>query len=75
LHFIFDTPIIAGMNWIKLITELMDCKIRQATISREIGLSQPAIVDLLKSKTLTVKWEVGDKLIKMHKRVMRKKVT
>jgi hypothetical protein len=63
------------MNWIKLITELMDCKIRQATISREIGLSQPAIVDLLKSKTLTVKWEVGDKLIKLHKRVMRKKAT
>ena len=59
------------MDFKKLISELNTSGVTQAEISRSIGLSHPSIIDLMEGRTLSVKWVVGDKLIKLHKRVMR----
>ena len=61
-----------AMNWKTLIQDLLNTGRTQAEIAAKIGISQPAIVDLLQSKTKSVRWEVGNELIKLHKKVMRK---
>lgn len=60
------------MNWKKLIQDLLDEGMTQVAIADEIGLKQPSIVDILQEKTKSVRWETGNKLIALHKRVMRK---
>ena len=61
-----------SMNWKTLIQDLLNTGRTQAEIAAKIGVSQPSIVDLLQSKTKSVRWEVGNELIKFHKKVMRK---
>lgn len=60
------------MNFKNMISELLVAGLTQASIGKSIGLSQPSVVDLLNGKTKSPRWEVGDSLIRLHKRVMRK---
>lgn len=55
------------MNWNEYIQDLIDAGMTQAAIGESIGLSQPSIADLLNGHTKSVRWEVGDKLIALHK--------
>lgn len=56
------------MNWSNFIKDLIASGMTQAAIGKEIGLSQPSIVDLLNGKTKSVKWDVGQAIIKLHKK-------
>lgn len=59
------------MKWKTLIQDLLNAGMTQVAIADGIGLKQPSIVDILQEKTKSVRWETGDAIIKMHRRVMR----
>lgn len=50
----------------KLISDLVAAGRTQAEIGRVIGLSQPAISDILTGKTKNVRWDVGQRLLEYH---------
>lgn len=54
------------MNWKDLIIDLRRAGLTQAEIGQAIGVSQVAVSDLHRGRTTTVRWEVGDALIKLH---------
>ena len=55
------------MDWKTLILDLCRSGMTQAEIGQAIGLSQPAISDVVRGRTTTVQWEVGNALIALHK--------
>lgn len=61
------------MDWKKLIQDLLDQGMSQAEIADGIGIKQPSLNEILNSDTRTdVRWRTGDKLIALHKRVMKR---
>lgn len=56
------------MDWKTLILDLCRAGLTQAEIGRAIGLSQPAVSDLVRGRTTTIQWEAGDALIALHAR-------
>lgn len=44
----------------------------QTEIGDYIGLKQASIADILSGKTKSVRWEIGQKLIALHKRKPKK---
>jgi len=59
------------MDWKALITDLMNTGLSQATIGQHLGMSQAWVSDLVRGRTSTMHWEVGEKLIALHKRRMK----
>lgn len=60
------------MDWKNLVMETLSTGMGKSELSRESGLSVPAVYDLLSGSTKSVKWEVGQKLIRIHRRAMKK---
>jgi len=54
------------MDWKTLLLDLCAAGLTQAEIGLAIGLSQPAVSDLVRGRTATVSWEVGNALIALH---------
>lgn len=55
------------MDWKTLITDLQASGLTQLEIGKQIGLSQPSVVDVIRGRTKDLKWSVGQALIAMHK--------
>lgn len=49
-----------------IIEDLLAKGISQAQIARAVGLSPPSIIDLTSGRQRSVKWEVGDALLRLH---------
>lgn len=60
------------MNWKLLIKELLDSGMTQVEIANFIGVKQPSIVDILQDRVKSVRWDMGDKILKLHKKIKRK---
>jgi len=61
------------MNWTKIIADLIESGFTQAEIGKTVGLTQPSIAGIADGSTKSVKWEVGQKILSIHKRAMRKR--
>jgi hypothetical protein len=62
------------MNWKQLIADLRKRGLTLEAIRAECGFaSRGHVHDLGGGKSFTVSWEIGNKLIRFHKRVMRRK--
>lgn len=62
------------MNWKQLITDLRAKGVTLQAIQAECGFaSRGHVHDLGGGKSTNVSWQIGDSLIRFHKRVMRKK--
>ena len=59
------------MNWKKLISEIQAAGHSQGWIASELGIKQPSVSDIANGNTKEPKWVVGNKLVKLHRRVMR----
>ncbi|AMO36633.1 helix-turn-helix domain-containing protein [Thauera humireducens] len=53
------------------ILDLCQAGMTQTEIGQAIGLSQPAVSDLVRGRTTTVQWEVGQALIALHAKHVR----
>ena len=63
------------MNWKQILQDLTDRKVTLQAIADECGLSSKGHAhDLKQGRQSTVSYEVGEKIVAMHKRVMRRKV-
>lgn len=61
------------MDWKKIIQEILSSGMTQAAVAEHVGIKQPSLSEILNSETRKgVRWETGNKLIALHKRVMRK---
>lgn len=60
------SDILPPMNWKTLLLDLRRAGLTQAEIGQAIGLSQPAVSDLVRGRTSTMQWEAGDALIALH---------
>ena len=60
------------MDWKHLIAEIRARDVTLELIRSECGFSSRGhVLDVQNGRLATVRWEVGDKLIRMHKRVTR----
>lgn len=56
-----------------MIQDLIKSGMTQAEIAGDIGIKPPSVSEILNSETRKgVRWETGNKLIALHKRVMRR---
>lgn len=55
------------MDWKLIIGDLLAAGLRQNAIGRAVGLSPPSIIDLMSGRQKTVRWEVGDRLLALHR--------
>ena len=55
------------MDWKNIIAELINEGLRQTEIAQTAGVSQAVISDLLHGKQRTVAWEIGERLLALHK--------
>jgi predicted XRE-type DNA-binding protein len=61
------------MNWKKLIKEIMDSGMTQASVADYIGIKQPSVNEIINSETRKgVRWETGNKILALHKRRLKK---
>ena len=64
----------SAMNWKQLIADIRSRGATLAEIAKTCGFASPGHVhDVANGRQPGVMWEVGDALIKLHKRVMRRK--
>lgn len=61
------------MNWSEIIKDLLGCGLTQAEIATRCGTSQSLISYLLNGERRSPNWQLGDSLIRLHKRFMRRK--
>jgi predicted XRE-type DNA-binding protein len=54
------------MDWKTLITDLQAAGLTQLEIGKQIGLSQPSVVDVIRGRTKDLKWSIGQALISLH---------
>ncbi|KFB68880.1 helix-turn-helix domain-containing protein [Candidatus Accumulibacter vicinus] len=54
------------MDFKQVIEDLLAAGMTQAGIAKKVGLTPPSIVDLTSGRQKSVKWEVGDALIRLH---------
>ena len=64
-------PILRGMDWKKITTDLAEAGCTQTDIATYLGISQASVSDIATGKTRRPSWEIGDALLRLHKRVMR----
>lgn len=56
------------MDWIKIITELLAAGMSKTEIARTVGLTPPSIPDILQQRQKSVRWEVGNALLQLHRK-------
>ena len=62
------------MNWSQLIADMRTKGVTLDEIASQCGFSSRGHVhDVWKGRQARVLWEIGDKLLRLHKRVMRRK--
>lgn len=61
------------MQWNEMILELIEAGVCRSEIARRVGLKPPSIPDLLLGRQSSLKWEVGDALIQLHRKHCLKK--
>lgn len=65
-------PIISVMNWPELLQDLRAADMTQAQIASFAGAHQSTISDLATKRTKEPSFEIGNKLLTLHKRVQRR---
>ena len=55
-----------SMDWKSLIADLAKLGLTQKQIAAAAGISQPAVSDLARGRTLSPVWEIGEKLRRLH---------
>ena len=60
------------MDWKKMINEVLETGLTKVRIAKAIGLPPPSIYDILMSRQKSIRWEVGNALILLHKNALRK---
>lgn len=60
------------MNWKNTIEDLLQRGYTYASIGAEIGATGQAVRAFMDDPTRNPRWHTGDKLISLHKRVMRR---
>lgn len=58
------------MDWQKLITELCADSTLQE-VGDVVGLSKMSVCDIRAGRQKTVRWEVGDAIIKLHRKTIK----
>jgi hypothetical protein len=65
----------SGMDWKNIVADLRKRNLTLEQIKDGAGFaSRGHVHDIAAGKQRSVKWEIGDALLKLHKRVMRRKV-
>lgn len=64
-------PNLRGMDWKKITADLAEAGCTQTEIATYLGISQASVSDIATGKTRRPSWEIGDALLRLHKRVMR----
>jgi predicted XRE-type DNA-binding protein len=64
---------LAVMNWPKILSDLADAGLSQAEIARELRIQQPSVSDIANGKTKRPSWDVGNGLLKLHRKHCRAK--
>jgi len=54
------------MDWKSLIADLAKSGMTQKQIAAAAGISQPAVSALVRGRTLSPVWEIGEKLRRLH---------
>ena len=62
--------ILRSMDWKTLIQDLLDSGLTQVEIGRRVDCSQPTIAALASGAQKEVRWSTGDKLRRLHLRVV-----
>lgn len=66
------TPIMLGMDWKKLISDLQAHGLTQAEIGKRVNAAQPTICDIAHGRITDPRFSVGDRLRALHRRVTAK---
>jgi hypothetical protein len=61
------------MNWQQLVIDLLARGYTLTTLGTTLGMSKGHVHDLKKGRYADVLWERGEKLRKLHTKVMRRK--
>jgi transcriptional regulator with XRE-family HTH domain len=61
-----------GMNWKNIIDDLLQRGFTLISIADAIGLTSSAVWQLKNNSGQQPRWEAGDKLLTLHRRVMRR---
>ncbi len=59
--------------WKEIISDLKQAGWTQARIAQAVGVEQPTVSDLFNGRISQPRWDSGDKLKKLHRRVLKKK--
>lgn len=60
-----------GMDWKKLISELHEAGKSLRVIGSAVGLSPQCVMDIEAGRQQTVRWEVGDAIIRLHRKTIK----
>ena len=60
------------MNWKNIIADITRAGYTQAEIADFVGISQPSVCDIANGKTKRPAWEIGDGLIRLHRKAARR---
>ena len=60
------------MNWTNLINDILQRGYTFEAIGREIGVTRGAVQAMMRNEGQQPRWHTGNKLVKLHAKVMRK---
>ena len=60
------------MDWKKIISEITEAGYTQVEIAKIIGVRQPSVSDIATGRTRRPSWEIGDGLMRLHRKVVLK---
>lgn len=60
------------MNWKTIIAELNAAGLSQGKIADLLCISQPSVSDIANGKTKNPSWQIGDALLKLHRKEVRR---
>jgi hypothetical protein len=63
----------AFMNWTNVINDLLQRGYTFEAIGRDIGCTGAAVRAMARNSEQQPRWNTGDKLVKLHAKVMRRK--
>jgi len=61
------------MNFQNIIQELISVGLSQNSIAEKVNVTQPLISQILNGKTKSCTYEVGNRLIELHKKTFKQK--
>ena len=59
---------ISGMDWKKIISEIVATGMTQSEIAKEIDIKQPSVSAIASGETADPKWSTARRLLDLHKR-------